>query len=66
MSGQGFSGDRREISVGDPGAFANEMAKLVNTKEYRSVWINVARYSMEGCLTRHFWGVYNTEMSFCE
>ena len=34
MSGQSAG---KDISVGDPTAFANEMVKLVNTKEYRSV-----------------------------
>lgn len=36
MSGQGCSGVGREISVGDPVAFASEMVKLVNSKEHRS------------------------------
>lgn len=34
MSGQGCSSD---LSVGDPGAFASEMAKLVNAKEYSDI-----------------------------
>jgi hypothetical protein len=37
MSGQGCNALGRDVSVGDPGAFANEMAKLINAKEYRLV-----------------------------
>lgn len=37
MSALNCSAIRSEISIGDPDAFAQEMAKLINTKEYRSV-----------------------------
>lgn len=57
MSGQGCTGVRREFSVGDPDTFANEMARLVNTKEYRLV---LKSFSTKKVLYYHLLHLYSS------
>ena len=37
MSAMNCSAAKSEISIGDPDAFAHDMSKLINVKEYRLV-----------------------------